>query len=460
MLLRRLRRHKSASDPVAVVSRFVDAANRHDADAIAKCLHPDFESIQPIYPSRNFRGSTQVRRNWQAIFESEPGFRLSLVRSSSSDNTVWVELHGAGRDVEVAGVFIMGVEDELVRWARVYSAVVEQPAPRMAATEPAAAVDVAPPPTAQEQAEELRRVIDAGRPSGEDGDAEDADAAEEDADAAAFAEIDVLAATTVADEAFAPLADGDTDHEAADAGEGADTDDGDDDEGDDDGDDEDADDEDDEEDEDDAEEDDDDDYDDDEDEDDDDDDVDDDDEEAEDDQAEDGQDSGDEDEGSEDGPAAGVVGAQGAADGGIGWPEPGVGGGTGGEGAPDGGIVWPEAGVVGGQGDEIGGQGAADGGIVWQEAGDPAVGGSDADADVANVDDFWSGGQVHDLVGGDKRRRRGRDQPEAAGGGLGWGDDALVVDINDRGGGVGDDPDPDDAGPGRSGRRRGGRRRR
>ena len=136
LLLRRFRRRKAVSDPLSVVSRFVDAANRHDADAIAKCLHPDFESIQPIYPSRNFRGSMQVKRNWQAIFESEPGFRLSLVRSAAHENTVWVELHGAGRDVEVAGVFIMGVEDELVRWTRVYSAVVEQPPPKMATHEP------------------------------------------------------------------------------------------------------------------------------------------------------------------------------------------------------------------------------------------------------------------------------------------------------------------------------------
>ncbi len=140
LLLRRFRRRKAVSDPVTVVSRFVDAANRHDADAIAKCLHPDFESIQPIYPSRNFRGSMQVKRNWQAIFESEPGFRLSLVRSASNDSTVWVELHGAGRDVEVAGVFIMGVEDELVRWARVYSAVVEQPPVKMATADPASTV--------------------------------------------------------------------------------------------------------------------------------------------------------------------------------------------------------------------------------------------------------------------------------------------------------------------------------
>lgn len=158
----RVRRQKTFNDPVAVVNRFVDAANRHDADGIARCLHPDFESIQPVYPSRNFRGSDQVRRNWQSIFESEPGFRLSLVRASATDGTVWVELHGAGKDVEVAGVFIMGVEDELVRWARVYSAVIEQPAVVMDEGDKAPKM-VAVPLDSQAEAEELRRMIEAGR---------------------------------------------------------------------------------------------------------------------------------------------------------------------------------------------------------------------------------------------------------------------------------------------------------
>ena len=94
----RFRRRKKSSDPVAVVQRFVDAANRHDAQGVADCLHKDFDSIQPIYPSRNFRGSDQVRRNWQAIFQAEPGFRLTLLRSAASDGTVWVELHGAGKE--------------------------------------------------------------------------------------------------------------------------------------------------------------------------------------------------------------------------------------------------------------------------------------------------------------------------------------------------------------------------
>lgn len=114
-------------DPMSVVSRFVDAANRHDADGIESCLHPDFESIQPIHPARNFRGARQVRRNWQAIFEAEPGFRLTVLRAAATHDTAWVELHGAGQAAEVAGILIFGVEDGKLRWSRIYSELVEQP---------------------------------------------------------------------------------------------------------------------------------------------------------------------------------------------------------------------------------------------------------------------------------------------------------------------------------------------
>ena len=103
------RKRAGLNDPMSVVTRFVNACNRHDADAIFACLHPNFDSIQPMYPSRNFRGADQVRRNWQAIFDAEPGFRLTVLRSAVMDDIVWLELHGAGRDAEVAGVFFMGI---------------------------------------------------------------------------------------------------------------------------------------------------------------------------------------------------------------------------------------------------------------------------------------------------------------------------------------------------------------
>lgn len=130
------RKRSGLGEAMDVVTKFVNACNRHDADAVFSCLHPDFDSIQPMYPSRNFRGADQVRRNWQAIFDAEPGFRLTVLRSAAIDDTVWLELHGAGRDAEVAGVFVMGVVGDRIRWARIYSALVE-PVPAGTVDEPA-----------------------------------------------------------------------------------------------------------------------------------------------------------------------------------------------------------------------------------------------------------------------------------------------------------------------------------
>jgi limonene-1,2-epoxide hydrolase len=138
------RKRSGLGDAMDVVTKFVNACNRHDADGVYACLHPDFDSIQPMYPSRNFRGADQVRRNWQAIFDAEPGFRLTVLRSAAMDDTIWLELHGAGRDAEVAGVFVMGVQGDRIRWARIYSALVE-PVPAGVADQPAPGLREVPP---------------------------------------------------------------------------------------------------------------------------------------------------------------------------------------------------------------------------------------------------------------------------------------------------------------------------
>ena len=145
------RKRTGLSDPMSVVTSFVNACNRHDAEGVSACLHPEFDSIQPMYPSRNFRGADQVRRNWQAIFDAEPGFRLTVLRSAAAGDTVWLELHGAGREAEVAGVFVMGIEGDRIRWARIYSALVEGAPATVAGTseQPAPLREV---PPLQEQA--------------------------------------------------------------------------------------------------------------------------------------------------------------------------------------------------------------------------------------------------------------------------------------------------------------------
>lgn len=126
--MRRSKRRKMASlDAMDVATRFVNAANQHDPDSLVACVHRDFQSIQPVHPDRNFRGVGQLRNNWEAIFRTEPGFRLTVLRATATDDTVWMELHGAGDDEEAAGTFILGVEDGRIRWVRVYSDIVQAP---------------------------------------------------------------------------------------------------------------------------------------------------------------------------------------------------------------------------------------------------------------------------------------------------------------------------------------------
>ncbi len=119
------RRRVGPDDPMAVVHRFLDAANHHDSDTLYATVHPEFESFQPLHPDRGFRGPGQLISNWKAIFDAEPGFRLTVLRASTTGNTVWVELHGAGDSAEAAGIFIVGVEHGRIRWVRVYSDLVE-----------------------------------------------------------------------------------------------------------------------------------------------------------------------------------------------------------------------------------------------------------------------------------------------------------------------------------------------
>jgi ketosteroid isomerase-like protein len=116
-----------SGDPLAVAMRFVEAANRHDLDALVACMASDFDSVQPMRPDRNFRGNQQVRRNWTAIFGSVPNFRLDVLRSAVSGDTAWLELQATGTrqsdnaPVRDVAVFILGVRDGKVAWARVYS---------------------------------------------------------------------------------------------------------------------------------------------------------------------------------------------------------------------------------------------------------------------------------------------------------------------------------------------------
>jgi len=116
--------------PGTVMERLSAAMNAHDVDAFVACFHDDYESEQPAHPGRAFRGSEQVRSNWSAVFEGVPDFRAELLRSVADGDTVWSEWHwhgtqATGTPLDMVGVFVCGIREGRISWARLYMEPVE-----------------------------------------------------------------------------------------------------------------------------------------------------------------------------------------------------------------------------------------------------------------------------------------------------------------------------------------------
>jgi hypothetical protein len=60
------------------------------------------------------------------MFESFPDFEAKLLRHTAERGVVWGEWHWSATRLNMAGVTIMGVEDERVVWARLYMEPVEK----------------------------------------------------------------------------------------------------------------------------------------------------------------------------------------------------------------------------------------------------------------------------------------------------------------------------------------------
>jgi hypothetical protein len=115
-----------------VTDRLSSAMNAHDLDAFVACFAADYASEQPAHPSRAFRGSDQVRTNWEGVFAGVPDLTAELVLSTVTDDDVevgewyWHGTHIDGAPFAMRGVTVMGVEHDQVVWGRLYMEPVEQ----------------------------------------------------------------------------------------------------------------------------------------------------------------------------------------------------------------------------------------------------------------------------------------------------------------------------------------------
>jgi ketosteroid isomerase-like protein len=114
-----------------LVRRLCAAMNAHDIEAFVACFAADYDSVQPAHPDRAFRGREQVHANWSAVFSGVPDFRAELIGVDVVGDTAWSEWHWEGTQLDggrldIAGVIVFGVQDDVLAWARLYVEPVEQ----------------------------------------------------------------------------------------------------------------------------------------------------------------------------------------------------------------------------------------------------------------------------------------------------------------------------------------------
>jgi hypothetical protein len=115
-----------------IMDRLLAAMNAHDLDAFVACFVSDYDSRQPAHPARAFRGSDQVRKNWEGVFAGVPDFTAQLVLATEAEGGVEVgewQWHGTftdGSPFAMAGLIVAGVEQGQIAWARLYMEPIEQ----------------------------------------------------------------------------------------------------------------------------------------------------------------------------------------------------------------------------------------------------------------------------------------------------------------------------------------------
>ena len=127
MLEEQVQDAQTHSSPEQVFERMIQAANRHDLEAMVACFAPDFRSEQPFHPERAFTGQAGVRKNWSFLFATIPDMQVDILNEVAEGDTVWAELrfHGRqtdGKEHETRAVSIQGISAGQIIWTRLYIA--------------------------------------------------------------------------------------------------------------------------------------------------------------------------------------------------------------------------------------------------------------------------------------------------------------------------------------------------
>ena len=103
----------------------IQAANRHDLNALVACFASDFRSEQPLHPERDFTGRAGVQKNWSFFFTTIPDIQIEILNEVAEGDMVWAELHYHGMQTDgkkfnVRGVTLSRIQADQIIWSRLY----------------------------------------------------------------------------------------------------------------------------------------------------------------------------------------------------------------------------------------------------------------------------------------------------------------------------------------------------
>ena len=116
---------------ILLLERMRAALDAHDLDLFVSFFREDYVGERPRHPGAAVSSREDVRRNWAEVISDVPDLRVDVPAAVEDGNTIWSEwrAYGTARSgalLELRGVIIFGIQDDLVAWSRMYIEPVEQ----------------------------------------------------------------------------------------------------------------------------------------------------------------------------------------------------------------------------------------------------------------------------------------------------------------------------------------------
>ena len=123
------------ADAAELMNRLAAALEGHDVDALAACWHPDVETTHVLRPDRSWQGRDFYRETMARHVDSgsRGGVEVTDRGVGANGDRFFLETlttHPDGTAVPCLCIYIL--QDDMVRWARVYTDKVQRDGHTMA----------------------------------------------------------------------------------------------------------------------------------------------------------------------------------------------------------------------------------------------------------------------------------------------------------------------------------------